>query len=37
MIFYVIPGAIRERVVWHILLDAFIIHATQHRSEAAAY
>jgi uncharacterized damage-inducible protein DinB len=32
---YVIPGAIRERVVWHILLDAFTIHATQHRSEAA--
>jgi len=31
---YVIPGAIRERVVWHILLDV-IIHATQHRSEAA--
>jgi uncharacterized damage-inducible protein DinB len=33
---YVIPGAVREHVVWHILLDAFIIHATQHRSEAAA-
>ena len=32
---YVIPGAIRERVVWHILID-LIIHATQHRSEAAA-
>ena len=32
---YVIPGAIRERVVWHILFD-LIIHATQHRSEAAA-
>ena len=32
---YVIPGAMRERVVWHILLDA-IIHAAQHRSEAAA-
>jgi uncharacterized damage-inducible protein DinB len=32
---YVIPGAIRERVVWQILLDV-IIHATQHRSEAAA-
>jgi uncharacterized damage-inducible protein DinB len=31
---YVIPGVIRERVVWHILLDV-IIHATQHRSEAA--
>jgi len=32
---YVIPGAMRERVVWHILLDV-VIHATQHRSEAAA-
>ncbi len=32
---YVIPGALRERVVWHILLDV-ILHATQHRSEAAA-
>lgn len=32
---YVIPGAKRERVVWHILMDV-IIHATQHRSEAAA-
>ena len=32
---YVIPGAVRERVVWHILLD-LIIHSTQHRSEAAA-
>ncbi len=32
---YVIPGALRERVVWHIRLDA-IIHATQHRSEAAS-
>jgi uncharacterized damage-inducible protein DinB len=32
---YVIPGAIRERVVWQILLEV-IIHATQHRSEAAA-
>jgi uncharacterized damage-inducible protein DinB len=32
---YVIPGAIRERVVWHILID-LIIHATQHRSEVAA-
>ena len=31
---YVIPGAIRERIVWHILVD-LIIHATQHRSEAA--
>ena len=35
MIRYVIPGAVREHVVWHILLDV-IIHATQHRSEAAA-
>jgi len=34
-IHYVIPGALRKRVVWHILLD-LIIHATQHRSEAAA-
>ena len=32
---YVIPGANRERVVWHILLDAFLIHSGQHRSEAA--
>lgn len=32
---YVIPGALREHVVWHILLDV-IIHAMQHRSEAAA-
>jgi uncharacterized damage-inducible protein DinB len=32
---YVIPGALRERVVWHVLL-ALILHATQHRSEAAA-
>ncbi len=32
---YVIPGAVREHVVWQILLDV-IIHATQHRSEAAA-
>jgi uncharacterized damage-inducible protein DinB len=32
---YIIPGARRERVVWHILLD-LILHATQHRSEAAA-
>jgi len=31
---YVIPNAIRERVVWHILID-LILHATQHRSEAA--
>ena len=35
MIRYVIPDAVREHVVWHILLDV-IIHATQHRSEAAA-
>jgi uncharacterized damage-inducible protein DinB len=35
MIRYVIPGAMREHVVWHILLDV-VIHATQHRSEAAA-
>jgi uncharacterized damage-inducible protein DinB len=34
-IHYVIPGAVRERIVWHILLD-LILHATQHRSEAAA-
>jgi uncharacterized damage-inducible protein DinB len=32
---YVIPGVLRERVVWHILLDA-LFHAMQHRSEAAA-
>jgi uncharacterized damage-inducible protein DinB len=32
---YVIPGAVRERVVWHVLVD-LILHATQHRSEAAA-
>ena len=32
---YVIPGAVRELPVWLILLDV-IIHATQHRSEAAA-
>jgi uncharacterized damage-inducible protein DinB len=31
---YVIPGAVRVRVVWHILLDV-TYHATQHRSEAA--
>jgi uncharacterized damage-inducible protein DinB len=31
---YVIPGAVREHVVWQLLLDT-IIHATQHRSEAA--
>ena len=32
---YVIPGAVREHGVWHILLDV-ILHAMQHRSEAAA-
>ena len=32
---YVIPGAVRELVVWQILLDV-ILHASQHRSEAAA-
>lgn len=32
---YVIPGAVRERAVWHILLD-LVLHATQHRSEVAA-
>ena len=32
---YVIPGTVRELGVWLILLDV-IIHATQHRSEAAA-
>jgi hypothetical protein len=31
---YVIPGVVRERVVWHILIDV-VIHASQHRSEAA--
>ncbi len=31
---YVIPGAVREHVVWQILVDV-ILHATQHRSEAA--
>jgi uncharacterized damage-inducible protein DinB len=34
MIRYVIPGAVREHVVWHLLLDT-VNHATQHRSEAA--
>jgi len=34
MIRYVIPGVVRERQVWHILLDV-ILHAAQHRSEAA--
>jgi uncharacterized damage-inducible protein DinB len=32
---YVIPGIVRQRVVWHILLDS-LFHAMQHRSEAAA-
>jgi uncharacterized damage-inducible protein DinB len=32
---YVIPGAVRELAVWQILLDV-ILHASQHRSEAAA-
>jgi uncharacterized damage-inducible protein DinB len=31
---YVIPGVVRERVVWHLLVDV-TYHATQHRSEAA--
>lgn len=31
---YVIPGVVRERVVWHFLLAA-ILHIMQHRSEAA--
>jgi uncharacterized damage-inducible protein DinB len=31
---YVISGAVRVRVVWHILLD-LTYHATQHRSETA--
>ena len=33
---YVIPKTVRERVVWHLLVDA-LLHATQHRSEAAAF
>ncbi len=32
---YIIPGVVRERVVWHIFVD-LLLHATQHRSEAAA-
>lgn len=33
---YVFPGGlVRERLLWHILFDAFN-HGTQHRSEAAA-
>ncbi len=35
MIRYVIPGKVREFVVWQILLDA-LFHAMQHRTEAAA-
>jgi uncharacterized damage-inducible protein DinB len=31
---YVIPGAVRQLFVWQILVD-LILHATQHRSEAA--
>ena len=31
---YVIPGVIRDRVVWHFLMAA-ILHNMQHRSEAA--
>lgn len=31
---YVILDAVRERVVWHVLLDV-TYHAAQHRSEAA--
>ena len=31
---YVIPGVIRERVVWHFLVAA-LLHNMQHRSEAA--
>lgn len=31
---YVIPGAVREYVVWQVLVDA-TYHAAQHRSEAA--
>jgi uncharacterized damage-inducible protein DinB len=31
---YVIPGAVRERIVWNVLLDV-TYHAAQHRSEAA--
>jgi len=32
---YVIPGAVRERVIWQILFDV-VNHAGQHRAEAAA-
>ncbi len=31
---YVIPGHVRQHVVWECLLDT-VIHAAQHRSEAA--
>ena len=31
---YVIPGVVREHVVWHFLM-AGLLHAMQHRSEAA--
>lgn len=31
---YVIPGHVRQHIVWHLLVDA-TYHATQHRSEAA--
>lgn len=31
---YVIPGVVRERVVWHFLMAAHL-HIMQHRSEAA--
>src|SRR5574341_1314391 len=35
MIRFVILDAVRERIMWHWLMDDFI-HATRHRSEAAA-
>lgn len=34
MMRYVIPGVVRERVVWHFLMAA-LLHLMQHRSEAA--
>ena len=34
MIRYVIPGVVRERIVWHFLTAA-LLHLMQHRSEAA--